>query len=133
MEPLQELGKVTAKAAPASLLGLIHMRTSQINGCAVCLELHVQMKHSEETPERIMTLAAWRDAPYFTDAERAALAVTEAVTHLGNGVPDDVWAEAAKHFDEPTLAAIVTHIAIVNLYNRINVATKQVAGAVKWS
>jgi alkylhydroperoxidase family enzyme len=86
----------------------------------------------QETPERLLTVAAWRDAPYFTEAERAALALTEAVTRLADRedpVPDAVWEEAARHFDERGLAALLIAIAAVNVWNRLNVATRQVAGA----
>jgi AhpD family alkylhydroperoxidase len=134
LAPLQALGAATAKAAPGKVLGLVHMRASQLNGCAFCLELHARMpnKH-DETQERLLTVAAWRDSPFFTDAERAALALTEAATRLDPwGVPDDVWAEAERHFDEATLAAIVVHIALVNMFNRMNVTTKQVAGSIKF-
>src|SRR6201995_2228143 len=89
------------------------------------------MRKAGETDERLCAVAAWRDAPYFTDAERAALALTEAVTRLSDRpdpVPDEIWDEAARHFDEPALAALVLDIAMVNLWNRLNVATRQVAG-----
>jgi AhpD family alkylhydroperoxidase len=134
LEPLQALGRITAKAAPDRVLGLVHLRISQMNGCAACLEMHVRSSRKlDETPERMYTVAAWRESPFFTPQERAALALAEATTRLGDGgVPDDVWNEAARHFDEPTLAALVLHIGVVNLYNRLNVATKQVAGAHKW-
>jgi alkylhydroperoxidase family enzyme len=84
-----------------------------------------------ESDERLFTLAAWRDAPYFSDAERAALALTEAATRLSdrsNPVPDDVWNDAAKNFDEPALAALVVTIAAINLWNRLNIVTGQIAG-----
>jgi alkylhydroperoxidase family enzyme len=89
------------------------------------------LKRSNETDESAFAVAAWRDAPFFTDAERAALALTEAVTRLSDRpdpVPDEIWDEAARHFDEPALGALVLDIAMVNLWNRLNVATRQVAG-----
>jgi len=89
------------------------------------------LKKAGETDERLFAVAAWREAPYFTDAERAVLALTEAVTRLSdqaNAVPDEIWDEAARHFDEPVLAALILSIATVNLWNRLNVATRQVAG-----
>jgi len=118
---------------PAATRGLVHMRVSQINGCAVCLEAHTRM--AKDTDERLLTVAAWRDAPFFTDAERAALALAEAVTRMADRsdpVPDEVWAAAAKHYDEPALAALLFSIAASNVWNRLNVATRQVAGANTW-
>jgi alkylhydroperoxidase family enzyme len=93
------------------------------------------LKKEEETDERLFTVAAWRDAPFFTDAERAALALTEAVTRLSDRpdpVPDDIWDEAARHYDEQALAALVIEIVSINAWNRLNVATRQIAGALKW-
>jgi alkylhydroperoxidase family enzyme len=90
------------------------------------------MKKTGETEERLFAVSAWRDAPYFNDAERAALALTEAITRLSDRedpVPDAVWNEAARHYDEPALAALVLSIASINVWNRLNVATRQVAGA----
>jgi alkylhydroperoxidase family enzyme len=89
------------------------------------------LKHEGETTERLFTVAAWRDAPYFTDAERAALALTEAVTRLSDRedpVPDEIWNEAAKHYDERELAGLVLAISLINVWNRLNVSTRQVAG-----
>jgi AhpD family alkylhydroperoxidase len=113
-------------------LGLVHLRISQINGCSVCVDMHPRMlKQVGETDERLFAVAAWQDAPYFTDAERAALALSEAVTRLSdrpNPVPDEIWNEAARHYDERELAGLVLAITNVNVFNRLNVATKQVAG-----
>jgi len=133
IETLQALGKVTEKSGlPQKVRELVHLRASQINGCSVCVDMHWRnLKRSNETDERVFAVAAWRDAPYFTDAERAALALTEAVTRLSDRpdpVPDEIWNEAARQFDEPALAALVLSIAIINLWNRLNVATRQVAG-----
>lgn len=114
-------------------LELVNLRASQINGCSVCLDLRRQLlKSTGETAERLFTVAAWRDAPYFSDAERAALALTEAVTRLSDRsdpVPDEIWDEAARHYDESQLGALVLTIAAINFANRINVPTRQVAGA----
>ena len=134
MQPLQALHTVVAKAdLPAKLHALVHLRASQINGCSVCVDLGArQAKKEGETDERLAAVAAWRDAPWFTDAERAALALTEAVTRLSDRsdpVPDAIWDEAARHYKEPALAALVLSIAVSNLYNRLNVPTRQVAGA----
>jgi AhpD family alkylhydroperoxidase len=111
---------------------LVHLRASQINGCSVCVDMHSRMlKKAGEKDERLFSVAAWRDAPYFTDAERAALALTEALTRLSDRpdpVPDAIWEEAARHYDEAALAALIIQIASINVWNRFNVATKQVAG-----
>jgi len=121
---------------PETTLYLVELRASQINGCGVCVDMHSrQLKHAGESDTRILTVAAWRDVSYFTEAERAALALTEAVTRLSDRedpVPDAVWAEAARHYDERQLAALLVSIAMVNVWNRLNIATRQVAGAVSW-
>ena len=116
---------------PQRTLDLVHLRTSQINGCSVCLGAAAGSRASGETDQRLDALVAWRDTPYFTEAERGALALTEAVTRLSDRtdpVPDEIWDEAAKHYDEKALAALVLWIATVNVFNRINVATRQVPG-----
>jgi AhpD family alkylhydroperoxidase len=116
---------------PQRTLDLIHLRTSQINGCAVCLGAAVKAWNDGETDERLFTLPAWRDTPYFSEAERAALALTEAVTRLSDRtdpVPDEIWAEAVRHYDEKGMAALVLWIATVNVFNRVNIATRQVPG-----
>ncbi len=117
---------------PARTLELAHLRASQINGCGVCIEWGVRSaKNAGETDERLFAVAGWRDAPYFTDAERAALALTEAVTRLpdrSDPVPDETWKEAARHYDERALAALILSIGTTNLFNRLNVTTRQVAG-----
>lgn len=133
MQSIMALNKATEKGGvPASTLGLVHLRASQINGCSVCLDMHQRLlKNAGETDDRLHTVVAWRDAPYFTDAERAALALTEAVTRLSDRedpVPDRVWDEAARHYDEPALASLVLAISLINVFNRFNVATRQVAG-----
>jgi AhpD family alkylhydroperoxidase len=128
--PIQALGKVADSVLPEKLRSLVHMRVSQINGCAFCLELHTKFLHTDEPQNRLLTLAAWRDSPFFTDAERAALALAEAVMLISeDGVPDAVWDEAKKHFDDKQLAALVLHVSVVNVWNRLNVATRQVAGS----
>jgi AhpD family alkylhydroperoxidase len=134
MQALQALSKAAHKGGvPSRTIGLIELRASQINGCSVCVDMHPRfMKQSGETDERIIGVSAWRDMPYYTEAERAALALTEAVTRLSDRpdpVSDDVWAEAAKYYDEKALAALLLAIAGINVWNRLNVATKQVAGA----
>lgn len=137
MPALQALGTAVAKAGvPRRTLELVHLRASQINGCSVCVDMHPRIaRQAGETDERLLAVAAWRDTPYFDDAERAALALTEAVTRLSdkeNPVPDEIWNEAARHYDEPALAALVLTIAGINVWNRLNVATRQVVGSVPW-
>jgi AhpD family alkylhydroperoxidase len=118
---------------PPVTLGLVHLRASQINGCSFCcVSGSRHAKASGETDARLFSVAAWREAPYFTDAERAALALTEAVTRLSDRadpVPDAIWDEAARHYDERGLAALLLMIATTNVFNRLNVATRQVAGS----
>ena len=118
---------------PSSTLELVHLRVSQINGCSACVDSGVKAAaKSGESAERIGTVAAWREAPYFTDAERAALALAEAATRLADAadpVPDEIWDEAAKHFDERGLASLMLKIAVTNVFNRLNRVTRQVAGA----
>jgi len=134
MDALLALSKSATKAGiPHRTLELVHLRASQINGCAVCVDMHSKdLQRTGEADERIFAVAAWREAPYYTDAERAALALAEYVTRLADRsdpVPDEVWAEAATHYDEAALAALVIDIAAINAWNRINAATRQVAGA----
>ena len=133
MQALQALGAVVENSAlPPRIAPLVHLRASQINGCSTCVYGGVLMlQKAGETNERIATVAAWRDTNYFDDAERAALALAEAVTRLDetDPVPDAVWNEAARHFDEAQLAALLLAIANSNIYNRLNVATRMVAGA----
>jgi AhpD family alkylhydroperoxidase len=111
---------------------LVQLRASQINGCSVCVDMHARdMRKAGESDERLFAVAAWREAPYFTDAERAALALTECVTRLSDRpdpVPDEVWNEAARHYDEMALGTVVLAIASINVWNRLNAATRQVAG-----
>jgi AhpD family alkylhydroperoxidase len=135
MEALQKLGDAARSAGvPASTLYLIELRASQINGCSVCLDMHSrELKAAGEPDERIFMVGAWREAPYFSDAERAALALTEAVTRLADRsdpVSDEVWAEAASYYDESELAGLVIAIAAINAWNRLNAATRQITG--KW-
>lgn len=130
---LQNLAMLPQKGGvPQHTLDLVHLRASQINGCSFCVVGGIQhARKTGETDERLFAVSAWREAPYFTDAECAALALAEAVTRIGDRsdpVPDEIWAEAARHYDERALAALVLWIGITNLYNRINVATRQPAG-----
>jgi AhpD family alkylhydroperoxidase len=116
---------------PVTLQELCRLRASQINGCGVCTDMHVkEALHAGEDPLRLHLVAAWREATCFTEAERAALELTEVATRIADsaGVPDDVWLNASKHFDDEQLAALVFVISIINFYNRLNVMTRQPAG-----
>jgi AhpD family alkylhydroperoxidase len=118
---------------PKPILDMAHLRASQINGCSYCVDMHSRdLKKDGESDERIWAVGAWRESPLFDEAERAALALTEAATRLADRadpVPDDVWKEAERHYDEKALSALLLAIGAINLWNRINVATRQVAGA----
>jgi AhpD family alkylhydroperoxidase len=134
MKPIQALLRATKQGGvPDSTLELVHLRVSQVNGCSSCVDSGARTaKKNGETDERLFALAAWRDTPYFTDAERAALALSESATRLSDRadpVPDEVWDEAARHHDEKQLAAIILMVAVTNLFNRLNATTRQVAGA----
>src|SRR5688572_10743214 len=136
MQALLALAASTKKSGvPARTLDLVYLRASQINGCSLCVDMHARdAKKAGETDERLFAVAAWREAPYFTDAERAALALTEATTRISDRedpVPDAIWDEAARHYDKTALAALILAIANINLWNRLNVATRQVAGSVR--
>lgn len=126
------LKAVKKAGVPQATLDLVHLRASQINGCSYCVHGGtLQAQKAGERDERLHTVAAWADAPFFTPAERAALALTEAATRLGDRtdpVPDAVWDEAAAHYDERQLAALVLMIGMTNFFNRVNVTTRQVAG-----
>src|SRR5712671_1048949 len=134
IEALLKLSNASQHAGvPATTHYLLHLRASQINGCSICVDMHTrELKAAGEPDERIFTVAAWRETPYFTDAERAALALTEAATRLADRadpVPDEIWDEASRHYDEQGLAALLLMIATTNLFNRLNATTRQVAGA----
>jgi len=133
MKALHELSSAVGKSGvPKATLGLVELRASQINGCGVCVDMHArEMRQACETDERLFTVAAWREAPYFSDAELAALALTEAVTRLSDraeALPDEIWNEAAKHYNDRTLAGLLLAISTINVWNRLNVSTRQIAG-----
>lgn len=133
MQAIQALQAATQKGdLPPKTLALSHLRASQINGCSYCVDMGTRFaKQAGESDERLFAVAAWRHAPYFTDAERAALALTEAVTRLSDAwdpVPEEIWNEAARHYEERALSALLLSISLTNVYNRLNVATRQVAG-----
>jgi AhpD family alkylhydroperoxidase len=135
MPGIQSIVKAAHGAGvPRSVLELVHLRASQINGCSPCVYSGaVSAKNAGESVERLFAVAAWRETDLFTDAERAALDLAESMTRLADraeAVPDVVWGEAAEHFDEKQLAALVLWVATTNLFNRINTATRQPAGTV---
>lgn len=136
LKALQALSKaIRATGLSPRLVELVSLRASQINGCGVCAVQHPEIaRRLGETDQRLFSVAAWRDAPWFSDAERAALALTEAATRMSDRadpVPDDIWEEAARHYDDQALAGLVLAIAGINVWNRLNVTTRQVAG-VAW-
>lgn len=122
---------IKSTGVPESTLELTHLRASQINGCAGCVVFGIETaKQKGETDDRLHAVAVWRESPLFTDAERAALALTEAATRIADrprAVTDEIWADAAEHFKEDELAAILLMIGMTNLFNRLNVPTKQPA------
>jgi len=137
MQALLALNKSTENdGVPFVTHKLVHLRASQINGCSVCVDMHSrELKKAGQSDERIFAVPAWRDTPYFSDAERAALALTEAVTRLSDRadpVSDELWDEARRYYDEPAMAALILSIAAINVWNRLNATVRQVAGAA-WS
>jgi AhpD family alkylhydroperoxidase len=136
MDALNAVAKSVSRARVPIQRELLQLRASQINGCSVCVDGHAKRARSAgESEERVVAVGAWRDAPYFSEAERAALALTEALTRVadrGDPVPDEVWEAAAEHFDEAQLGALVLDIGLINLWNRLNIATRQVAGEHTW-
>jgi AhpD family alkylhydroperoxidase len=132
LQALAALGASAKQAGvPSRTIDLIHLRASQINGCGVCVDMHAgDLKKTDETDERLFAVAAWREASCFTDAERAGLALAEAAIRLSDEadpVPDEIWDEAARHYDERALAALIISIALINFWNRLSVTTRQVA------
>ncbi len=132
-DALQALHKAIAQGGVSrTTLELVNLRASQINSCSVCVDMHWRaLRKLGEKDERIFAVAAWREAPYYNDAERAALALTEAATRLADKadpIPDDIWKEAARHYSEPQLAALELNIGLINVWNRTNAATRQIGG-----
>jgi AhpD family alkylhydroperoxidase len=133
LEAVHAIGKAIEKCGvPRATLELMNLRASQINGCSVCVDIHWRgLRKLGEKDERIFAVGAWRESPYFSDGERAALALAEAATRLSDRadpVPDDVWKEATRHFNDTELSALVASIALINMFNRINATTRQVGG-----
>jgi len=134
LQHLLDLANATRKiGVPPTTADLVHLRVAQINGCSYCVDMHARdLKKAGETDERLFAVAAWREAPYFSEAERAALALAEAATRLSDRsdpVPDEVWEQAARHYDEPTLSALIIEIALINFWNRLTVTVRQPAGS----
>jgi AhpD family alkylhydroperoxidase len=133
MQALQALGKAAHNpSVPLTTLLLVELRASQVNGCSVCVDMHSRdLKKHGEPDDKIFAVAAWRDNPIFNGAERAALALTEALTRIADsrdGVPDNVWNEAARHYDQKALATLLIAIGNINVWNRLNVGIRQVVG-----
>jgi AhpD family alkylhydroperoxidase len=137
MRALHALGKATCNGLPETTLELVRLRASQINGCGMCVDMHARdLKRLGESDERLFAVAAWRDTPFFTDAERAALALTEAATRIcdrPDAVSDEIWNDVARHYDERELSVLILNIAQINLWNRLNVTIKQVALGRAWT
>jgi AhpD family alkylhydroperoxidase len=134
MQPIQEIFKaVHSGGVEGETLELVHLRVSQINGCGACVDGGATTaRKAGVSQERLATVVAWREAPYFTEQERAALALAEAATRMADradAVSDEVWDTAATYFDEKQLAAIVLMIGVTNMFNRLNATTRQIAGA----
>ena len=134
MKALLTLSKAAQSGTvPDATHKLIHLRVSQINGCSLCVDMHArELKDAGEKDERIWGVGAWRESPYFSDAERAALALAESVTRLADrpdAVPDAVWADAADRYDEQELASLLVSIAAINVWNRLNAAIRKPVGS----
>ena len=134
MKAMMALGAIPKKTGvPQTTLYLVYLRASQINGCGLCVVMHSrELKQAGESDDRIHAVAAWREAPWFSDAERAALALAEETTRIADksdAVPDHIWEEARKHYDEQQLSGLILAIATINVWNRLNAATRQVAGS----
>src|SRR3954463_9037388 len=136
LEALHGVSKTISRARVPINHELVHLRASQINGCSVCVDMHAKAaRQAGESEERLFAVAAWRETPYFSDAERAALALTEALTRLADRadqVPDEIWDAAAEHFDTTQLGALVLDSATFTLWNRLNAPPRQVVGEQSW-
>ncbi|MEU9052269.1 carboxymuconolactone decarboxylase family protein [Streptomyces sp. NPDC048384] len=133
LKHINSAGKVVSDSTlPAAIQELVKIRASQINGCGFCTDMHIKdAAHAGETAQRLHLVAVWREATVFTEAERAALEVAEQGTRIADaagGVSDEAWANAAKHFDEDQLVALISLLGVINAYNRINVINQQPAG-----
>ena len=132
MKALYALNAASEPELPAATVKMVHLRVSQINGCSMCVDMHAQeLKKLGEEDRRIWSIGAWREAPWYSDAERAALALAESLTRLADkedAVPDPVWQEATRHYDDKALSALLLQIAQINVWNRLNAAIRQPAG-----
>lgn len=133
VQALSGLGKmVHGQGVPSTTLELVHLRASQINGCGWCIDYGMrQARKAGESEDRLASVSAWRESPFLSEAECAALELAESITRLADSpdpVPDAVWDRAAEHYDEQALAALVLFVGVTNLYNRLNVTTRQVPG-----
>lgn len=133
LQALEGLGNAVRESGLSETTrALVDLRASQINGCSICVDIHSrELRMAGERDARIFSVAAWREAPYYTDAERAALALTEAATRLADhpeAVSDELWDEASRHFEEAQLAGLVLAIASINTWNRLNAVTRQISG-----
>src|SRR5947208_1274068 len=138
MQPLMRVVAALRKGGvPQRTRDLVHWLASQIDGCRLCVDMGArELKKGGETDDRRFAVAAWREAPYFTEAERAALALAESVTRLSyrsDPVPEEIWNQATLYYDEKALAALILCIATTNFFNRLNATTKQMAGEQPWS
>lgn len=133
LQALLGLGKIIeTDDVPHATHKMLHLRASQINGCGVCVHMHArELRQAGESDERIFSVAAWKESPFYSDAERAALALTEAVTRLADKsdpVPDDIWDEFCRHYDEAARASIILSVGMINMWNRLNATVHQIAG-----
>ena len=135
MQAMFALNKSIEDKLPLKTRKLVHLRASQINGCSVCVDMHSKELQKDNVPlEHIFAVGAWRETPYYTEAERAALELTENLTRIADQpdpVPDAVWEKVAAHYSQPEIAALLVDIALINSWNRFNVAVKQPVGQ-KW-
>jgi AhpD family alkylhydroperoxidase len=135
MNALFALNAATDGKLPARTVKLVILRASQINGCSVCVDMHARELQRAGVPnEHIFAVAAWRETPFFSEAEQAALELAEALTRLADkpdAIPDALWNEVTKHFDEKQISALLISIAAINLWNRLNAAIRQMVGP-KW-
>jgi AhpD family alkylhydroperoxidase len=133
LKHLQAAGKIPGSVVPVATQELCRLRASQINGCGFCADMHFkEAVHAGEDPARLNLVATWREATVFTDAERAALELAEQGTRIADaaeGVSDEVWLNATKHYDEEQLGALTLLIAMINTFNRLNVVNRQPAGS----
>jgi AhpD family alkylhydroperoxidase len=135
MQAMFALNKSIEDKLPLRTRKLVHLRASQVNGCSVCVDMHAkELQKDGVRLEHIFAVAAWRETPYFSDAERAALELTEALTRIADQpdpVPDALWEKVARHYSQPEIAALLVDIALINSWNRFNVAVRMMVGA-KW-